>query len=186
MSTCGRTHVGLPSSSHVGPGKVAQVGARLVRAPRSRGDAAVATARASDGTPGDVFARLRPRRPRALRRVASLFRWAHPRHGGRRRPPGASAAASSSGTAAGTFTMARRGYWASWMGVHHHQQTPWPFFPVLPAAMRVVSIVGVSVPSCRDPPQPRRVPRCPRRRAPDRAPSRVDRAPLGSPPGPPR
>ena len=42
--------------------------------------------------------------------------------------------------------IARRGYWASWMGVHHHQQTPWPFFPVLPAAMRVVSVVGVSLP----------------------------------------
>ena len=43
-------------------------------------------------------------------------------------------------------TIARRGYWASWMGTHHHLQTPWPFFPVLPAAMRVVSVAGISVP----------------------------------------
>jgi hypothetical protein len=42
--------------------------------------------------------------------------------------------------------IARHGYWATWMGVHHHHQTPWPFFPLLPLAMRVVSLTGVSVP----------------------------------------
>jgi hypothetical protein len=40
--------------------------------------------------------------------------------------------------------IAKHGYWASWMGVHNHRQTPWPFFPMLPVAMRVGSISGVS------------------------------------------
>ena len=42
--------------------------------------------------------------------------------------------------------IAKHGYWATWMGLHHHRQTPWPFFPMLPVGMRVVSLVGVSVP----------------------------------------
>ena len=40
----------------------------------------------------------------------------------------------------------RHGYWATSMGLHHHLQTPWPFFPMLPMAMRVVSFSGISVP----------------------------------------
>ena len=32
------------------------------------------------------------------------------------------------------------------MGAHHHHQTPWPFFPMLPVAMRAVSAAGISVP----------------------------------------
>ena len=72
---------------------------------------------------------------------------------------GCCAAASNSGTAAGTSAIARRGYWASSMGVHHHHQTPWPFFPVLPAAMRVVSFAGISVPLAGILLNHRRVPR---------------------------
>ena len=42
--------------------------------------------------------------------------------------------------------IARHGYWATSMGVLHDQKTPWPFFPALPMAMRVVSFSGISVP----------------------------------------
>jgi hypothetical protein len=46
------------------------------------------------------------------------------------------------------------GRWYSWIAVHgytalphaHHHQTPWPFFPLLPLAMRCVSFLGTSVP----------------------------------------
>jgi hypothetical protein len=47
------------------------------------------------------------------------------------------------------------GRWYSWIAAHgytalpphaHHHQTPWPFFPLLPAAMRAISSLGVSIP----------------------------------------
>jgi hypothetical protein len=46
------------------------------------------------------------------------------------------------------------GRWYSWIAAHgynaiphaQHHQTPWPFFPLLPAAMRGVSGFGVSIP----------------------------------------
>jgi hypothetical protein len=46
------------------------------------------------------------------------------------------------------------GRWYSWIAAHgytalphaHHHQTPWPFFPLLPAAMRSIGSLGVSIP----------------------------------------
>jgi hypothetical protein len=46
------------------------------------------------------------------------------------------------------------GRWYSWIAAHgytalphaHHHQTPWPFFPLLPIAMRSISWLGVSIP----------------------------------------
>jgi hypothetical protein len=46
------------------------------------------------------------------------------------------------------------GRWYSWIAAHgyaamphaHRHQTPWPFFPVLPAAMRGIGVFGLSMP----------------------------------------
>ena len=43
------------------------------------------------------------------------------------------------------IAIARHGYWAT-STIHDQVKTPWPFFPVLPIAMRVVSFTGISVP----------------------------------------
>jgi hypothetical protein len=46
------------------------------------------------------------------------------------------------------------GQWYAWIAAHgyaalphaHHHQTPWPFFPLLPVAMRSIGWLGVSIP----------------------------------------